>query len=171
MTYDIKFCTLAASYPRDIRHLDTWVECISMPKSQPEHWPCPHCGSMYHYPQRRHFRACSFSTDANTQLPITGHAPPPASTHNLHTCPQQPQSLSPICKRAVSSAMFAMDHILNMLARPLKWDSLPLGIDNWGACTPLRPLALECELCNHPEKAFIQLLLSDIRQGHNIGYT
>ena len=96
---------------------------------------------------------------------------PPASTHNLHTCPQQPQSLSPICKRAVSSAMFAMDHILNMLARPLKWDSLPLGIDNWGACTPLRPLALECELCNHPEKAFIQLLLSDIRQGHNIGYT
>ena len=101
MTYDIKFRTLAASYPSlrwDIRHLDTWVECISMPKSQPEHWPCPHCGSMYHYPQRRHFRACSFSTDANTQLPITGHAPPPASTHNLHTCPQQPQSLSPICQ-------------------------------------------------------------------------
>ena len=64
-----------------------------------------------------------------------------------------------------------MDHILNMLAQPLKWGSLTLGIDNWGACTPLQPLALECELRNHPDKAFIQLLLSDIRQGCNIGYT
>ena len=34
MTYDLKLPTLAASYPSlcwDIRHLDTWVECISMP--------------------------------------------------------------------------------------------------------------------------------------------
>ena len=33
---DIKFCNLAASYPIlrwDVRHLDIWVECLSIPKS------------------------------------------------------------------------------------------------------------------------------------------
>jgi len=40
-----------------------------------------------------------------------------------------------------------------------------------GVCTPLQPLTLECELCNHLDKAFVQLLLGDIRQGCNIGYT
>jgi len=191
MTYDIKFRTLAASYPSlrwDILHLDTWAECISMPITQPEHWPCPHCGSMYHYPQRCPFHTNSSSTDANRQLPVTGHAthsPAPQAApiisfqlHLPHSHSHQSAETSitdaPACKRAVSSAMFAssaMDHILNMLAQSLKWGSSPLSIDNWGACTPLWPLALECELSNHPDKTFIQLLLSDIRQGCNIGYT
>ena len=37
--------------------------------------------------------------------------------------------------------------------------------------TPVRPLILECELHDHPDKAFVEQLLSDIRQGCNIGYT
>ena len=48
-TYDIRFRTLAASHPSlhwDVRHLDTWIDCIPMPKAQPERWPCPHCSSM-----------------------------------------------------------------------------------------------------------------------------
>ena len=104
MTYDIKFRTLAASYPSlrwDIRHLDTWVECISMPKSQPERWPCPHCGSMYHYPQRCPFRAGSSSTDATRQLPITGHAthsPAPQPAPTISSQSHLPQQLSPICR-------------------------------------------------------------------------
>jgi len=39
MTYDIKFRTLAASHPSlrwDTHHLDTWIDCIHMPKAQPE---------------------------------------------------------------------------------------------------------------------------------------
>jgi len=51
------------------------------------------------------------------------------------------------------------------------WGTPLPSVGKWGACTPLRPLILECELCNHPDKAFAQLLLSDLRQGCNIGYT
>jgi len=46
---------------------------------------------------------------------------------------------------------------------PLYLWGIPLFIFG-GACTPLWPLTLECELCNQ------QLLISDIRQGCNIGY-
>ena len=56
------------------------------------------------------------------------------------------------------------------LAPPYLWGIPIPTIHKWGPCTPLRPLTLECELCHHPDKAFVQLLLSDIRQGCNIGY-
>ena len=83
MTYDIKFRTLAVSYPMlrwDVRHLDTWVECLSTPKSQPGHWPCPHCGSMYHFSDHCPFR------------PGTSSAPRRATPiPKLQYCPNYPQ--------------------------------------------------------------------------------
>ena len=36
--------------------------------------------------------------------------------------------------------------------------------------TPLRPLILECELANHPDKAFVQQLISNLVHGCAIGY-
>ena len=47
----------------------------------------------------------------------------------------------------------------------------PLSLERRGPCTPLRPFILEWKLRNHPDKAFVELLLSDIRQGCDIGYT
>ena len=88
MTHDIKFCSLAA-HPT--------LEYTAF-----RHMPCPHCGSMYCYPECCPFHADSSSTDANRQLPATGHA-----THSLPLSqhpqpphqPQQPQSLSPNLQR------------------------------------------------------------------------
>ena len=174
--YDIKFHTLTDSYPSlhwDTRHLDTCIECISLPKPQPERWPCPPCGSMYmyHCPECCPFCAGSSSTDANGQLPVTGHAthspdphlpshqhpqPPPSHTSpknysHSHQSADASITDAPAHEWVVSSAMFAsnaMDHTLNMLTPPFK-----------------------CELHNHPDKAFIRLLLSDIWLGCDIGYT
>ena len=158
-----------------------------MPKSQPECCPVAVCTTIHNIVLfvQVHLQMMLIDSLPSLDMP---HTPPPPSQHPQsppnHTYPnnhshshQSAETLitdAPAHERAVSSAMYAsstMDHILNMLARPLKWGSSSLGIDNWGACTPLRPLALECELRNHPDKAFIQLLLTDIRQGCNIGYT
>ena len=52
-----------------------------------------------------------------------------------------------------------------------QWGSHPPNVESQGPWTPLRPLILEWELTNHPDKAFVELLLSDIRQSCNISYT
>jgi len=65
----------------------------------------------------------------------------------------------------------AQDNTLTALAQPYLWGSLLPTLDKWGACTPLQPLILEFELSNHPDKAFVKLLLSNIRLGCKIGYT
>ena len=78
MTYDIKFCTLAAScstLPWDLGHVELYVECLSIPKQLPERWPCPHCGSMYHFLERCPFRASASLSPSVRQLPITGTHP------------------------------------------------------------------------------------------------
>ena len=36
--------------------------------------------------------------------------------------------------------------------------------------TPLRPFVLECELSNHPNKAFVRRLINNLRHGCTIGY-
>ena len=36
--------------------------------------------------------------------------------------------------------------------------------------SPLRPLILECELAHHPDKAFVQQLISNLVNGCAIGY-
>jgi len=108
ITYDIKFWTLTASHPSlhwDIRHLDTWINCIHMPKAQPEWWPCPHCGNMYHFPDCRPFWLDTSSDPSIRQLPaasgaistaptVGAIANPTNATFNM---PYQ-QSLPPICR-------------------------------------------------------------------------
>ena len=102
MTYDIKFRTLAASYPSlhwDVRHLDTWIDCIPMPKAQPERWPCPHCGSTYHFPERCPFRIGTSSNPPNRQLPtIGGITNAPNFSHSATFSTPNPQSLPEICR-------------------------------------------------------------------------
>ena len=107
MTYDIKFRTLAASYPMlcwDVRHLDTWVECLSIPKSQPECWPCPHCGSMYHFPDRCPFHPGTSSAPLDGELtlfqnpgtvPTTPWTVNPTYSQPVNPTSSQPQSLFP----------------------------------------------------------------------------
>ena len=51
-----------------------------------------------------------------------------------------------------------------------QWRSHHPNVESQGLWTPLRPLILEWELSNHPDKAFVELLF-DIQQGCNIGYT
>ena len=46
----------------------------------------------------------------------------------------------------------------------------PTPADQQQRVTPLRPLQLECELRNHPDRGFINQLLHDIRHGCCIGY-
>jgi len=101
---NIKFRNLAASYPMlpwDIRHLDTWVECLSIPKLQPEHW---HCGSMYHYPDHCPFRPGTSTAPPDGQLPPFRHpgiAPTAPTSINqnfpqaANPTPSQPRPLFP----------------------------------------------------------------------------
>jgi len=63
------------------------------------------------------------------------------------------------------------DHTQGILAPPHSWGGQLPTPDKWGPCTPLRPLVLECELRNHPDKAFVRQLISDLTHGCNIGYT
>ena len=67
MCYDTKFRSLAANYPSlhwEVRHPDLWLECMTIPKPvTPDRWPCPHCNSIYHFPNHCPFR------DAKTLVP------------------------------------------------------------------------------------------------------
>ena len=72
MSYDTKFCTLAANYPSlhwDVRHPDLWLECMTTSQKlvTPDRWPCPHCNSIYHFPNRCPFRDGKTSVPNDTQ--------------------------------------------------------------------------------------------------------
>jgi len=64
----------------------------------------------------------------------------------------------------------AHDNTLTAFAQPYLWGSLLPTLDKWGTS---QPLILEFELSNHPDKAFVELLLSRMqnRLGCKIGYT
>ena len=47
---------------------------------------------------------------------------------------------------------------------------IPAEISSPRIRTPLRPLILECELAHHPDKAFVQQLISNIVHGCAIGF-
>ena len=104
-----------------------------------------------------------YQTIPSTSL-VSNHCPP-----SVETSTSAP-ALDPIVYSAMS-ATFAQDNTLSALVPPYLW-GIPLPtLDKWGPCTPLRPLILEFEVSNHPDKAFVKLLLSEINQGCNIGYT
>ena len=67
ISYDTKFRTLAVNYPSlcwDVRHPDLWLECMTTSKPvTPDRWPCQHCNSIYHFPNRCPFR------DGKTSVP------------------------------------------------------------------------------------------------------
>ena len=104
-----------------------------------------------------------YQTIPSTSL-VHNHCPPSVETSTFTP------ALNPIVYSAMS-AKSAQDNTQSVLAPPYLWGSLLTTLDKWGPCTPLRPLILECELSNHPDKAFVKLLLSDISQGCNIRYT
>ena len=81
MMYDVKFRTLAANNPLlrwDACHPDLWLECLTITKpAAPERWPCPHCNSVYHFPDRCPFRGGkSPVSSANDRQPFSLGSPP-----------------------------------------------------------------------------------------------
>ena len=53
LQYDTKFWTLAAANPLlcwDQRHLDLWLECLTLGNKEQQRWPCPYCKATTHFP-------------------------------------------------------------------------------------------------------------------------
>ena len=157
------------------------IDCIPMSKAQPEGWSCPHCGNTYHFPKCCLFRIGTSSNPPNRQLPSIGAiANTPKFSLSATFSTPNPQSLPALYRdfnfRGCPQANCTYHHACEQCAGPhlehnCPWGSLLPTLGKWSVCTPLRPLILECELTDHPDKAFVKLLLSDITQGCNIGYT
>jgi len=92
---DIKFCTLAATYPSlqwDTQLSDWWLECITMPRLSLDRWPCPHCNSTTkHFPERCPFRPGTLELDLPDphphHNPILLSTPYPWAVHNPPATP------------------------------------------------------------------------------------
>jgi len=148
---------------------------------------------MYHFPDCCPFQLNASSNPLIRQLPAAPGAISTAPivraianpTNTTFNTPYQ-QSLPPICRdfnsRSCSRLNYAFRHVCELCTgrHPKRaCSTLPLGqpathprlMGCMHPTTPLRPLILECELSNHPDKASVKLLLSDIRLGCNIGYT
>ena len=155
---------------------------ISKPVT-PARWPCPHCNTIYHFPNRYPFRDGKTSVPNDTRplawhfqlIPSSypSHQTPTADNQiHLHSCVGTSTTMEGAHETAATSATF-----VNAMGGPIQNSSAPtlqgspLSLERQDPCTPLRPFILEGELCNHPDKAFVELLLSDIRQGCDIGYT
>jgi len=160
---------------------------MAAPSNSLSDGPCPHCGSTFHFPERCPFRAGAPSNSSTRQLPYnTGtHLIAPLIPHPITPPPMQkaPSPISPqlSCARTTTAAFAqepnadsarrardAEDHTQGILVPSHLWGRQLPTPDNWGTCTPLGPLVLECELCNHPDKAFVQQLISDLTHGYNI---
>ena len=90
LSYDVKFCTLAATCPSlrwDTRHPDLWLERLTTSKSpMSECWLCPHCNSIYHFPDR-----CPFHDDRSSNFTSTNRLPADLRTSGPRNS-QSPQS-------------------------------------------------------------------------------
>ena len=101
------------------------------------------------------------------------HQTPTANNQiHLHSYVGTSTTVEGAHKTTTTSATFvnAMEGPIQKSSAPTLQGS-PLSLERQGPCTPLRPFILEWELHSHPDKAFVELLLSDIRQGCDIGYT
>ena len=177
MSYDIRFRTLAASNPAlcwDIRHTDLWLECLTISRtSTSARWPCPHCNSLYHFPDRYPFRSSrpSVPTPDNRQpssLGTSANPNSPNSTPNNQTHQPTIVEISTTGEgahdRIVPSAtcVSAVEVPIQDSSVPTPQDSHFPDLDDGGPRTPLRLLILEWELRNHHDKTFVEQLLSDI---------
>ena len=159
MTYDIKSHTLAASYPMlrwDVHHLDTWVECLSILKSQPECWPCPHCSSMYHFPDRCPFRPGTFSAPPDRELP---------PSRNSSTVPTTPQTVNPSYSQAVNPTSSQPQSLLP----PPPLARFCHDFNNRGTCQRASCQYLHsCEQCKsaHPQHACPTLFVGNSHTHH-----
>ena len=109
MSYDIKFRTLAASFPtlrRDSRISDLRMECVTMPRLSQDRWPCPHCNSTNHFPDRCPFRAGKLPAQLGGFPPSNGptrNPQPPATTPAL--TPPQSNPRQPLIPTASTTAI------------------------------------------------------------------
>ena len=148
--------------------------------------PPLHCNSVYHFPDRCPFcGGKSPVSSANDRQPFSLGCPPTPRTASQPTDPPaDSQTHHPTFVETLTTEESVHDHIVpfitiaNAVEGPIQGSSVPTPQDSHspstegrGLRTPLRPLILEWELSNHPDKTFIKQLLSDIRQGCNIGYT
>ena len=110
------------------------LHCIPMPKVQrPEQWPCPHCSSIYHFPDCCPFRINTPTNPPNRQLPTIGaiaNLDPPLIYQTLHSttlvnnhCPPSvgtstsASAVNPIVQ-SVMSARSVQDNTPSVLASP-----------------------------------------------------
>ena len=100
LNYDVKFRTKAANDPSlrwDTRDTDLWLECMTSKAMQSQRWPCPHCGTTNHFPDRCPFHPSSSSIGiSNVGTSDTGPGTRRrAPGHSSH--PRRAQLQPPIC--------------------------------------------------------------------------
>jgi len=96
MSYNIKFRTLAASFPTlrwDWCISDLWMECVTMPRLFQDRWPCPYCNSTNHFPDHCPFCAGRLPAQLGGFPPSNGptsNPQPPITTPAPQSNPHQP---------------------------------------------------------------------------------
>ena len=105
-----------------------------------------------------------------------------AQLHNLLLSDQSPDQLPTMNQVPQSARTLITPHVLEhpvgtcTNANTSEVTTLAGHAPTIGACTrplpwtPLRPLILEWELSNHPNKAFVKQLIYDLQHGCDIGY-
>ena len=116
----------------------------------------------------RHLQALEFQT----QEPQTLDQELGSKPQGAYLTPKDPS-----CSRqfAMTTTMQAATAHIAVTSTDAIWSgAAPPGgnpdIDKALLWTPLQPFALECELHNHPNKAFVRRLINNLQQGCAIGY-
>ena len=155
---------------------DFWLECFTQPVSQPDSHPpmSQHAAS----PGGKDRRPCTYSTTTQRTAPpvlfapLTTHWPlldlplhmhhqawpshmEAPGHHNHHPSTTQTQPLPHSChyvnKGVRQRHTFHFRHVcITAAAAHMGRGTAPIPIDQQKLVTPLRPLQLKCELCNHP---------------------
>ena len=150
MSYDTKFRTLAANYPSlcwDVHHPDLWLECMTIPKPvTPERWPCPHCNSIYHFPNRCPFHDDKTSVPNDTQpfkLALSTNPQQLSQSSDPHS--RQPNPPPFLCRDFNNRGRCTQNHcnFRHLWKGPIQNSSAPtlqgspLSLERRGPCTPL----------------------------------
>ena len=157
----MQFRTLAASNPQlqwNLRHSEFWLDNLAS-----QTWPCTYCGSTSHFPNRcpRYpFRTGHLSNDNASQQD---------NGYRLFTCRD---INNPTCQRNPCCYQHCCQHCGSPTHPAYRCGGCLFPAEVLGPRThsPLRPLILKCKLADHPNKAFVQQLISNVVNGCAIGY-
>ena len=198
LRYDQRFRATAAADKTirwDSKHNDLWLECFAQPVTQLDSHPpvstapaegktrrpCTYCGSLYHYsencpsnPFRTSRNALPSTRPAYTPTGMAkshGNAQPQSSPLTYSNTQPLPHPCRDFNKGMCQRRTCRFRHACTKCSSSLHGErDYPNPRYQQQLVTPLRPLQLECELRNHPDRGFINQLLHDIRHGCCIGY-